>query len=128
MMNTLNQANVSGRYILVDDQAVAEPDLLKWAEWLEQADRLLRRTRIAPLLGVFGRCRVSTVFLGLDHNFLPGGPPLLWETMIFGGPLDGEEWRYGSRNEAIAGHGEAVRLARGARNPLRRRPTSARRD
>ena len=27
--------------------------------------------------------RISTVFLGLDHNWRPGGPPLLFETMTF---------------------------------------------
>jgi hypothetical protein len=23
------------------------------------------------------------VFLGIDHQFVPGGPPVLWETMVF---------------------------------------------
>lgn len=26
---------------------------------------------------------ISTVWLGLDHNFIQGGPPLYFETMIF---------------------------------------------
>lgn len=30
-------------------------------------------------------CEVSTVFLGLDHSWTPGGPPLVFETMVFGG-------------------------------------------
>ena len=32
--------------------------------------------------------RVSTVFLGMDHNSDSGGRPLLFETMIVGGVLD----------------------------------------
>jgi hypothetical protein len=49
------------------------------------------------------RIRVSTVFLGLDHAFR-GGPPVLWETMVFGGVLDGEMDRYTSKAAAFAGH------------------------
>jgi hypothetical protein len=30
---------------------------------------------------------VSTVFLGVDHNFFGVGGPILFETMIFGGDL-----------------------------------------
>lgn len=38
-------------------------------------------------------CEVSTVFLSTDHNFRFVGPPVLWETMVFGGPWDEEQWR-----------------------------------
>jgi hypothetical protein len=55
------------------------------------------------------------VFLGLDHRFGGSGPPLLFETMIFGGPLDEEMWRYSSWDAAEAGHAAAVRKAREAR-------------
>ena len=49
---------------------------------------------------------ISTVWLGLDHNFGPG-PPLIFETMVFtkdgeGRTLDCE--RYSTEQEAIAGH------------------------
>ena len=30
-----------------------------------------------------GAYRISTVFLGLDHNYEMHGPPILWESMIF---------------------------------------------
>lgn len=61
--------------------------------------------------------KVSTVFLGLDHNFSGLENPLdyrpvLWETMIFGGPNDQEMWRYCSREEALKGHDAAVRLCK----------------
>lgn len=54
---------------------------------------------------------VSTVFLAMDHSFL-GGPPLLFETMVFdqGGDspwMDLHCERYSTWDEAAAGH-EAV--------------------
>jgi hypothetical protein len=92
------------KYIL---DAAGEPmlvdDLLEWAAWFEKVDRRVDRTVID------GNCTVSTVFLGLDHNFAPVVDPLtyrplLWETMIFGGPYDQEMRRYSSRAEALEGH------------------------
>ena len=51
---------------------------------------------------------VSTVFLGIDHQWEAGGEPLLYETMIFGGTMDGVVCRYGTRAEAVEGHAAAV--------------------
>jgi hypothetical protein len=96
---------MSGRYILdAEGNPVPEPDLLTWGKWLETADRQLAKDQLPN--GV----TVSTVFLGLDHSFF-GGPPMLWESMIFGGPEDQYQERYASREEALAGHARAVLLA-----------------
>jgi hypothetical protein len=60
--------------------------------------------------------RVSTVFLGLDHSF-GNGPPVLWETMVFG--ADGDEQhceRYTSFEAAVTGHERNVEKYLG-RNP-----------
>ena len=51
---------------------------------------------------------VSTVWLGLNHAW--EGPPLIFETMVFEGPLDGECDRYSTLAQAEAGH--AAMLAR----------------
>lgn len=56
------------------------------------------------------RTFVSTVYLGLDHAF-GGGPPLIYETMIFGGPNDQYQDRYTTREQALAGHRRAKRIA-----------------
>lgn len=56
--------------------------------------------------------RVSTVWLGLDHNFEPDGPPLIFETMVFGGPLADYQWRYATEAEAVAGHDQVVAKVR----------------
>lgn len=53
---------------------------------------------------------VSTVFIGLDHSW-EGDPPVVFETMIFGGALSDEQWRYCTIQEARIGHRRAVRLA-----------------
>ena len=53
--------------------------------------------------------RVSTVFLAVNHQW-GDGPPILWETMIFGGEHDGYQERYTSREEALAGHALALSM------------------
>lgn len=55
---------------------------------------------------------VSTVWLGLDHRF-GDGPPLIFETMYFGGDVDGELVdRYPTELAALAGHDQAVAAIR----------------
>lgn len=89
----------------VDGEPVHVPDVLVWAAWFETADRIVARTAV-------GAGCVSTVFLGIDHNFY-GGPPLLWGTMTFDVPgLQHAERRYASRDDALLGHEAAVCNAR----------------
>jgi hypothetical protein len=54
-----------------------------------------------------GEAWISTVWVGIDMHLGPG-PPLIFETMIFGGPRDQEQWRYATRAEALAGHRAVV--------------------
>lgn len=51
---------------------------------------------------------ISTVWLGLDHNYSMHGPPIIFETMIFGGPLSNECTRYATEEQAQAGHRRTV--------------------
>lgn len=55
-----------------------------------------------------GEVSVSTVFLAVDHAFA-GGPPILFETMIFGKGYEGgvNHGRYCTWDEAVEGHREA---------------------
>ncbi len=55
----------------------------------------------------FDEQAVSTVFLALDHNF-GDGPPLLFETMVFGGKYDQWMDRYHTYEEALAGHNRVI--------------------
>lgn len=92
-------------------EPVPEPDLMAWARWFEQFDnRRVDRTEI-------GDVHVSTVFLATDHNWLESGPPILWETMIFGGDYDGHEWRWTTRAAAQAGHDRIVAALRAGEAP-----------
>lgn len=87
-------------YIL--EGKVAHPvELLEWANWYKKADRVVSQA-------VVGDVRVSTVFLGIDHRFFGEGPPLLFETMVFGGPLDQETVRYSTYDKAEKGHAEML--------------------
>jgi hypothetical protein len=54
--------------------------------------------------------RISTVFLGLDQNFLTSGPPILFETMVFGGPYNGLTRRYPTWSRSVRGHRKIVKL------------------
>ena len=62
---------------------------------------------------------ISTVWLGIDHNFGAAGPPLIYETMTFhaGGSSDDDEppypfWdeirRYPDRDAAELGHAATI--------------------
>jgi hypothetical protein len=64
-----------------------------------------------------GEQSVSTVFLGIDHSFSDDGPPIIFETMIFGGPFDEYQWRYATWDEAAAGHKRLVKALIEGRQP-----------
>jgi hypothetical protein len=93
---------MSGKYVLIGQTPVLEPDLLTWAEWFETADRVVAKTEIGASL-------VSTVFLGLDYRFRGDGPPILFETMVFTDGKSAEMRRCSTWLEAEAQHAEAVR-------------------
>lgn len=95
---------MSDKYMLYGKTPRPVYDLVSWARAFETMDRQVASTDVTE--GV----RVSTVFLGMDHAF-GGGPPLLFETMIFGGPHAHDQWRYSTWEEAEKGHAEAVKLA-----------------
>jgi len=93
---------LKGFYVLDDDNKPVEAsDIKKWAQFFESEKRVIAQDQVRD-------ARISTVFLGLDHNFMNEGPPILFETMIFGGRLDGEQYRYSTYDEAINGHKTAI--------------------
>jgi len=46
---------------------------------------------------------ISTIFLGVDHAWF-GGPPVLWETMVFGGKDDELQYRFTNEIAALKTH------------------------
>jgi hypothetical protein len=99
----------SDKYVPDENGEPRKASLMEWAAWFESADRHVA-------LDTIGDVDVSTVFLSFDHGF-SGGPPVLWETMVFGGPLDGEQDRYTSHADAVAGHARILAAAIAATNP-----------
>jgi hypothetical protein len=112
---------VSRFYILggEDGRNPERCDLMTWARWFEQSDRTVAFTQR-------GDVSVSTVFLGINHNFRERGPAVLFETMTFRGTTttdvggrkreipaasegDGEMWRYSTWDDALAGHAAICR-------------------
>lgn len=67
---------------------------------------------------------VSTVLLGLDHGNGIGNP-IIFETMVFGGELDGEMDRYATQESANAGHLRMVKRVLDARNSEEKQPPKA---
>ncbi|KKN75895.1 hypothetical protein LCGC14_0376030 [marine sediment metagenome] len=97
---------MNDKYILDENHQLIEcDDLMKWANWFENAKRRVAKTTLA------NDVMVSTVFLGLDHNF-GKGTPILFETMIFGGEFDQEMDRYSTWDEAEKGHEKMVAKAK----------------
>ena len=92
---------MSDLYILDGKTPVRAVSVEDWGRWFEDAER-----HVADLRD--GDIRVSTVFLGIDHQW-GSGPPKLFETMVFGGPLDGEQNRCSTWEQAEEMHREMAR-------------------
>lgn len=98
---------MTDKYILdKDGNPIICNDLILWGKWMAKNDDA---RRIA--LDYIDEVKISTVFLGLDHQFTHGSP-LLYETMIFGGEHDGYQDRYSTRNEALFGHNKALDMVK----------------
>lgn len=81
---------------------------------VEEADQLLQsEERQIALTELDGGWTVSTIFLVLDHQFVPDAPPLLYETVVFDpGRESYTQDRYQTRAQAIAGHDQLVAFIR----------------
>ncbi len=93
---------MSMKYLLNEDHGVTpvpegDDDLKLWTEGFEKSYRIVAQDQV-------GNKWVSTVFLGIDHNYRDDGPPLLFETMVFEDDHGGDMWRYSTWDEAMEGH------------------------
>jgi hypothetical protein len=94
----------------VSDYYDRQGNPMTWDEWVKgykddfESTRRVAKTTIGDMF-------ISTVWLGLDHG-LPDTPPLIFETLIMGGVMDQNMWRYSTEEEAVAGHEQAVNLAK----------------
>lgn len=98
-------------YTLDGHRPVAVENVIEWARWSATSDN---RVAIDEINGL----KISTVFLGVDHNW-GGGAPILFETMVFG---KSEEWndyqeRYYNWDAAEAGHKRICEAIRNGDSP-----------
>ena len=84
-------------YVLRGHEPMAVTGPFQWAKEFYQRDPHVAKT-------VIGDITISTVFLGIDHRFGAEGPPLLFETFVFGGWDHGSCLRSSTWDEAEAYH------------------------
>jgi hypothetical protein len=89
-------------YILNGKTPMPISNILEWAKWYETHNRTVEKTEIRGII-------ISTVFLGIDHNYSKEGNPILFETMIFKWNDDYCE-RYSTWDEALEGHHKACQI------------------
>jgi hypothetical protein len=107
-------------YYVLRDRVPIPVDMLTWARWFEGP--IDQRTVSQEYVGDWW---VSTVFLGLDHEWRDG-PPVLFETMVFAHEAmafahresaDFFRRRYSTWEQASLGHRAIVAGLAGGRRP-----------
>ena len=93
------------RYFARDGRPISQ---VEWARSFD-GDRAVAKTDCDEEVSV------STVYLGL--NQFGSGPPLIFETMIFGGDHDGWQARFSTEEQAAAAHESVVTALREGREP-----------
>ena len=69
------------RFYTLDDKNNPVPcSLDEWGKYFKH-DFKENKRRVAE--DRIGEYYISTIFLGVDHNFFEVGPPLVFETMVF---------------------------------------------
>jgi hypothetical protein len=92
------------KYYILEGHEPRPAEMLEWAKWHSTAEKIVAQdTFDVGDKKVF----VSTVFLGMDHSW-NGGPPLLFETMVFGGEYDQQQWRCSTWEQAVSQHKMAL--------------------
>lgn len=105
------------RFYNIDGEPIT---MTEWAHLLD-----MREYAVVAYDEVGPDIKVSTVWLGLDHNFF-GGPPIIFETMVFTlrdepyrTPGGSEYWwegvdqyRYSTLDEALRGHATILEMVR----------------
>lgn len=71
----------------------------------------IARTTVTSAADLAKTFDVSTVWLGVNHGLMLDGPPMIFETMVFGdGSQDLDIRRYATEAQARSGHVEMVTI------------------
>jgi hypothetical protein len=89
-------------YVLDGKEPRHARSMLEWVKWFANADRKVAVTRIDDM-------EISTVFVGIDHEYSPHGvryhgQPMLFETAVFTGSRVVRVFRHPSWAEAEQAH------------------------
>lgn len=95
-----NGRRMSDKYFLNEDKTYRPCSLMEWGTQHETMDKHVAQDEIND-------CWIATVWLGLDLNHW-GGPPLVFETMVFKEESDIYCDRYTTWTEAEDGHQKAI--------------------
>lgn len=105
---TKDKRNIWDRWYKLNTDKSISPVSPDGSDMTRDEEKKVARTTV-------GKKVVSTVFLGLDHNWDPTGKPLVFETMVF--PEEGDYSdeiceRYHTYKEARSGHAKIVKELR----------------
>lgn len=100
---------MADKYILIGKTPKKSSNVTDWGRWFQN-----NSNNCIVGSDTKNGVRVSTVFIGLDHNFNPRLTgevnPILFETMIFGGKHNLYQERYSTWEEAEIGHKKALEM------------------
>ena len=98
-----------GRYFILNDgNIIEEPDYETWAQWYESTYDKISSIAVTET----EQGTVETRFIAMSMSLNRQAPPLLFETKVTGGWLDGRVDRYSTLDEARSGHEAWVQKVR----------------
>ncbi len=112
------------RFYRRDGTPYTGPDA--WREWTKDSEN--RDIKMVDHTVLKTGYLVSTIWLGLDHQW-GSGPPLIFETRVFCGEQPISTHRYSTEAEARAGHAQMIDLYSNAEpcRPISGRPEDSHR-
>lgn len=88
-----------------DNNPIPCSGVSEYEEWVVKHGTTVAQSKFRDTKNI--EIYISTVFLGLDYSY-NSTVPILWETMVFGGPFDQQSVRYSSFKDALKGHNEII--------------------
>jgi hypothetical protein len=88
-------------YILINNIPIAVSDYRTWSEWMSKNNKDIAKSTIDDYF-------ISTIFLGINHNFFDEENPILFESMVFEHQEPIGCRRYTTWSEAKQGHEDFV--------------------
>ena len=89
------------KFYILENMKIKPVGVLDWAKWYEKNKQTIETTTI-------GDIQITTEFVGIDDSVFEIDSPLLFETVILGGDMNGWVCQYSTLAEAKSGHFDAV--------------------